>query len=185
MGASAGGIDALKQVLERLPADLPAAVIIVQHLSPSKPTQLHEYLDKISPLRVYLAEDGAPIKDGAAYLAVPGQHLKVAEKRLVLNMDEPENYVRPAVDVLFTSAAESFGSKTVGVVLTGTGRDGARGCRQIKAKGGATIAQDEKTSRNFGMPKAAIETGAVDFVLPLEKIADKIIELVFYKRSVS
>jgi len=175
IGSSAGGIDALAQVLSRLPADLPAAVLIVQHLRDDRPTRLHEHLARHSPLLVRLAEDGAGLEAGVAYLAVPGQHLRVEGSSLVLDHGERVHYVRPSADVLFTSAAREFGSRVIGVVLSGTGRDGARGCQEIKAKGGTTIAQDERTSHYFAMPKAAIELGVIDYVLPLEKIGGKIL----------
>jgi len=176
MAASAGGIDALTQVLSRLPADLPAAVLIVQHLRDDRPTHLPEHLARLSPLPVRLAEEGLPLESGVAYLAVPGEHLRIENGCLVLDLGEPVHYVRPSADVLFASAAQEFGSRVIGVVLSGTGRDGARGCQEIKAKGGVTIAQDEQSARYFAMPKAAIEAGAIDYVLPLEQIAGKIME---------
>jgi two-component system chemotaxis response regulator CheB len=178
IAASAGGIDALMQVLSRLPADLPAAVLIVQHLRDDRPTRLHEHLARHSSLPVHLAEDGADLEAGVACLGVPGQHLRIEDGRLALDSGEPVHYVRPSADVLFTSAAQTFGSKVIGVVLSGTGSDGARGCQEIKAKGGTTIAQDEKTSRYFAMPGAAIEADAIDYVLPLKEIAGKIVECV-------
>ena len=178
IAASAGGIDALTQVLSRLPADLPAAVLIVQHLRYNRPTRLHEHLARLSPLPVRLAEDGLPLEAGVAYLAVPGKHLRIENGCLALDLGEPVHYVRPSADVLFFSAAQAFGSRVIGVVLSGTGRDGARGCQEIKAKGGMTIAQDEQSTRYFAMAKAAIELGVIDYVLPLPKIAGKIVALV-------
>lgn len=178
IAASAGGIDALTQVLSRLPADLPAAVLIVQHLRGDRPTHLPEHLAHFSPLPVRLAEDGLPLEAGVAYLAVPGEHLRIENGCLVLDLGEPVHYVRPSADVLFASAAQALGSNVIGVVLSGTGHDGARGCQEIKAKGGVTIAQDERTSRHFAMPKAAIEAGAIDYVLPLEEIGSKIVACV-------
>jgi len=178
IGASAGGIDALTQVLSRLPAGLSAAVLVVQHLHPDRRTHLHECLARHSPMPVRLADEEMPIEAGVVYLAVPGQHLRVARGRLTFGSGEQVNYVRPSADVLFASAAEAFGPDAIGVILSGTGRDGACGCQKIKAKGGVTIAQDEGTSRHFGMPKSAIEIGAIDYVLPPEEIASKIIALV-------
>lgn len=175
IGASAGGIDALTQVLSRLPADLPAAVLVVQHLRPERETRLPQHLAHYSLLRVLLAQDGLPLESGVIYVAVPGQHLRVDKSRLVLSREEPVHHVRPSADVLFTSAAQAFGPNTIGVVLSGTGRDGADGCQEIKAKGGMTIAQDEGTSRNFAMPKAAINARAIDYVLPVTQIARQIV----------
>jgi two-component system chemotaxis response regulator CheB len=181
MTASAGGIEALKQVLSRLPADLPAAVLIVQHLrySKNRETRLPEHLNRFSPLQVWLVEDGMLLETGRVYLAVPGQHLYIKQERLKLRSDPLVHYVRPAADVLFSSAAQAYGSRVIGVVLSGTGVDGASGCQAIKAQNGITIAQDENTAAPyFAMPRAAIEAGAIDYVLPLEEIAAKIIELV-------
>ena len=174
IGGSAGAVSALSEVLSGLPADLPAAICVVQHLREDRPTRLAEHLDHGSALHVCLAQGGAVLETGVVYLAVPGHHLRVEDGRLVLEDGEPVHYVQPAADVLFASAAEAFGPDVIGVVLSGTGRDGAQGCRQIKARGGVTIAQDEETASYFGMPGAAILAGAVDCVLPLGEIAARI-----------
>lgn len=178
IGASAGGIDALRKVLSQLPADLPAAMLMVQHLKEDYTTLLHEHLTSHCPLRIYLAQDGLPLEEGVVYLAVPGQHLLIENNHLILNQTERVNYVRPSADVLFASAAQAFGPHVVGVILSGTGRDGARGCQEIKKKGGTTIAQDEQSSAHFAMPRAAIKLGVIDYVLPLREIAEKITALV-------
>lgn len=152
--------------------------LVVQHLQPERDTRLHEHLARHSPLKVCLAQTGMLPEAGVVYIAQPGQHLRIEHERLVLNSSEPVNYVRPSIDVLFTSAVRSFGSNVLGVILSGTGRDGTLGCREIHAKGGVTIAQDERTSQYFIMPKAAIAAGAIDYVLPLREIAGKIVALV-------
>ena len=178
IGASAGGISALIHIFTHLPEGLPAAVLIVQHLRIGPETQLPVILTHCNSLRqVCLAQDGMPLEPNMGYIAIPGQHLHIENGRLVLGLEEPVNYVRPSIDVLFTSAAQAFGHNVIGVVLSGTGRDGANGCLAIKAKGGVTIAQDEKTSLHFAMPKAAIDTSAIDYVLPLSEIAGKIVAL--------
>jgi len=178
IGASAGGIEALTAVVSRLPADLAAAVLIVQHLSPDRRTGLADYLDRLSPLKVCMADDGMPIKAGRVYIAVPGRHLRVEHGHLVVEMGERVNYVRPAADVLFASAANCYGADVIGVILSGTGRDGANGCEAIKANGGVTIAQDAESARCFAMSRAAIDKGAVDDVLAVNEIAGKIAALV-------
>jgi len=178
IAASAGGIPALTQVLSKLAYNLPAAIVLVQHLTADHKTHLHEYLSRRCFLRVCLAKNGLPLEQGVIYVSVPGRHVRPKGGHLVLERGKPVNYVRPSADVLFASAAREYGSKTVGVILTGTGRDGACGCQEIKAKGGVTIAQDEETSSSFGMPKAAIEANAIDYVLPLDEIAGKITDLV-------
>ena len=178
IGSSAGGIKPLREVLSSLPADLPVAIIIVQHLVSTRETQLHLSLDRTSPLRVRMAEHGAAVEPGVAYLAVPGKHITIKNESLMLDSDDKVHFVRPSVDTLFISAANNYGSRVIGVVLSGSGKDGALGCRKIKEKGGVIIAQDEKTSQWFGMPGAAINTGIVDYVLNIKEIAGKIVELV-------
>ncbi len=168
----------MTQVLSRLPADLSAAIIVVQHLRDDQTTHLPGHLDRLSPLRVCLAEHGMPVEPGVVYIAEPGKHLGIDKRYLVLDTGKKVHYVRPSADVLFTSAAQDFGPDVIGVILSGTGNDGAVGFKEIKTKGGATIAQDEKTSRYFGMPKAAIDAGAVDYALPVEEIGAKIVELI-------
>jgi chemotaxis protein methyltransferase CheR len=178
IAASAGGIDALMQVLSCLPADLPAAILIVQHLRSDRQTRLPEFLASHCALRVCLAQNRLPLEAGVVYVAVPGSHLLVESGWLILSLDEPVHYVRPAADMLFASAAQAFGPNVTGVVLSGSGRDGAHGCQVIKANGGMTIAQDERTSRHFAMPGAAIDAGAIDYVLPLDQIAGQIVALI-------
>ena len=177
IAASAGGIDALTQVLSGLPADLPAAILVVQHLRNDRPTRLPEHLGRHSHLRVCLAQDGMALEVGVVWVAVPGEHLIIENRHIVLSSEEMMNYVRPSADLLFASAARAFGRDLIGVVLSGTGRDGTRGCQDIKAKGGMTIAQDEATSRYFDMPRAAINAGAIDYVLPVHEIGAKIVEI--------
>ncbi len=177
IAASAGGIDALTQVLTRLPADLRAAIIVVQHLRDDRATNLPMHLDHLSPLRVCLAEHGMPIKPAKVYIANPGKHLSVRNGTMFMDTGNKVNYVRPSADILFSSTAKAYGCGVIGVILSGTGSDGMQGCKEIKAKGGKIIAQDEKTSKYFGMPRAAIKVNIVDYVLPLTEIAGKIIEL--------
>lgn len=179
IGASAGGIEALTQVLSGLPADLPVAILVVQHLRSDRQTHLPDILARHSPLRVCLAQGGMPLEAGVVYVALPGWHLSIEGGHLLLSLEQPVQYVRPSADVLFASAAQAFGRNVIGVVLSGTGRDGARGCQAIKAKGGVTIAQDEKTSRQFAMPRAAIAAGGVDYVLPVRQIAEQIVVLTY------
>ena len=168
----------MKEVMSGFPADLPAAVLIVQHLVSTRKTQLNLLLDRISPLRVIMAEDRSILEPGTAYLAEPGKHLSIENGHLVLSCSKKVHFVRPSADTLFISAANAFGWRVIGIILSGSGSDGTSGCLEIKAKGGVIIVQDEKTSPWFGMPGAAIKAGAVDYVLPLAEIAGKIVELV-------
>ena len=178
IAASAGGISPLTRVISRLPKGLEAAVIVVQHLSTKRKTALPELLDRQSNLGVSLAEDGMALAAGQVYIAEPGKHLLVEGEVLSVVFSARVHYVCPSADLLFVSAAGSFGRRVIGVVLSGTGKDGTLGCVAIKAKGGVTIAQDAATCRYDGMPKSAIDANAIDYVLPPDEIADKIVELI-------
>jgi len=178
IGSSAGGINALIQVISGIPVDVQAAIIVVQHLKTGRETSLPQLLETHSSFGICLARDGDLIESGMIYVAEPGKHLRIEKDRFVLDLSELVNYVRPSIDVLFVSAALAFGSNVIGVVLSGTGRDGTYGCKEIKEKKGVTIAQDEKTSAYFTMPGAAIRAGVIDYVLPLDKIAEKIVALI-------
>ena len=179
LAASMGGLTAISTVLSALPADFPAAILVVQHLSPKFPSQLSEVLSRRTALPVKPAATGDVLRPGSVYVAVPNQHLLVAPNGTLLLSDAPKmNFVRPAADQLFMSLASTYKSRAIAVVLTGSGSDGALGLLSIKKHGGMAIAQDESTSEFFNMPGAAIATGKVDFVLPLEAIASTLVRLV-------
>ena len=175
IGASTGGTEAIREVLSRLPADAPGTVI-TQHIPRAFSGQFAARMDSCSQLSVREAEDGALIQPGLAFIAPGDRHLLVerdgARYRCRLRDSEPVNRHRPSVDVLFRSVAENVGANAMGVILTGMGADGARGLKQMRDKGAVTIAQDEKTSVVWGMPGASVALGAVDHVLPIEKIAE-------------
>jgi two-component system chemotaxis response regulator CheB len=183
IGSSTGGPGALEQVVPRLPENLKAGVLIVQHMPPGFTRSLAERLNRISTFEVKEAQDGDAIVEGRALLA-PGDYHMIVRKGagpghiVSMSQEPPVHRVRPAADVTMKSAARAYGSSIVGVVLTGMGTDGAFGLKEIKDRGGRTIACDEKTSVIFGMPKAAIELGCVDRVEPLGDIADAIINMV-------
>jgi two-component system chemotaxis response regulator CheB len=171
IGASAGGISSIREVLGALDDSLPAAILIVQHMDPNHTSALAEILGRATALPVVQATVGAPIEAGHVLIAPPDHHLLATARGTVVLSQEPRvHFVRPSVDVLFTSIAAVSSSRAVGVVLSGGGMDGATGVRAIKAAGGVVIAQDEASSEVFGMPGSAIETGDVELVLPLEDI---------------
>jgi two-component system chemotaxis response regulator CheB len=178
-GSSAGGLNALSELLSRLPADFPAALAVVQHLDPRHRSLMAEILAKRTALRVKEAEAGEPLRAGTVYIAPPNRHLLIdPDGRLTLADSELVHFLRPSADLLFESAAASFRDRAIGVVLSGTGKDAAMGVTAIKSTGGTVIAQDPKTAEFPGMPEEAIATGKVDFVLPVEEIAEALVMLV-------
>ena len=177
--ASAGGLKALSKILSNLPKDFPAPIVIVQHLSPRYPSMMAEILSRRTLLQVKQAEAGDRLKPGMVYIAPPNHHLVInLDYTLSLSDAEKVRHVRPAGDVLFQSAATSFLKKVIAVVLTGMDGDGATGVAAVKLMGGTVIAQSEATCEFYSMPKAAIATGAVDFILALEAIAPALLNLV-------
>jgi two-component system chemotaxis response regulator CheB len=165
--ASAGGLRALSEVLSGLPSDFPAAVVVVQHLDPRHRSLMAEILSKRTVLRVKQAEEGERLQPATVYIAPPNRHLLVnPDGTLTLSQSELVHFLRPSADLLFESVAASFRERAIGVVLSGTGRDGSMGVTAIKKMGGTVIAEDMATSEFSGMPTAAVATGDVDFVLP-------------------
>lgn len=176
IGASVGGPPALVEALGRLPRDFPLPVLVVQHMAPSFGEGLAAWLDRSVLPSVAIASDGQVLGPGI-WMAPDEAHLRLEPTmRLRLDREGERGAHRPSVDVLFESLASALGEDAVGVVLTGMGRDGAEGIRQISAAGGLTIAQDAETSAVFGMPAAAIEAG-VDLVLPLAELARRLAAL--------
>ncbi|MDR1352232.1 MAG: chemotaxis-specific protein-glutamate methyltransferase CheB [Treponema sp.] len=177
LAASTGGPKALSQLCAAMPGDFPVPVIMVQHNSSGFDRGFAQWLDTYTPLEVRLAEAGDRPGKGEIYVAPTGRHLLAGDNGLFFNDGEPVNNQKPAADLLFRSAARVYQNRVISVVLTGMGCDGADGTRYIKKAGGITIAQDEESSLIYGMPKAAVETGCVDMVLPLDKIPSKLVFL--------
>jgi len=177
VGASLGGPRALSALLRALPAGFPAPVVVVQHIADGFTEGLASWLDQESELSVRVARDGEHLEPGAVLLAPTGRHMLVGRGRVRLSDEPPVGGFRPSVTPLFRSAAEAFGPRACGVLLTGMGRDGADGLQTLRHAGGHAIVQDEATSAVFGMPRAAIEVGAVDRVLPLDDIPRALLEL--------
>ena len=179
MTASAGGLNALTLVLGALPKEFPVGILVVQHLDPRHRSLMAEILGRRTPLTVVEARHGARVRPGTVHVAPPDNHLLVdAEGVLTLTHTELVHFVRPSADLLFESTAASFKERAVAVVLSGSGSDGAMGVKAIKKMGGTVIVQDKETSEFFGMPEAALRTGAADFVLPLAEIAPALHTLV-------
>jgi len=174
IGASTGGTEAIKEVLIRMPADSPG-IVITQHIPPVFSRSFAERMNQCSPLVVCEAKDGQQIRPGHAYIAPGDRHLLLARDgaryHCVLDDGPLVNRHKPAVDVLFDSVVENAADNAIGVILTGMGRDGARGLRRMRDAGAVTIAQDEKTSVIWGMPGAAVEEGGAEKILPLQNIA--------------
>lgn len=179
IGASTGGTEAIKAVLLGLPADLPGTVI-VQHMPPMFTKTFATNLNKLCPFEVKEAEDGDQVRPGVVLLAPGNFHMELvrngAKYHVALNQSPPIHGVRPSVDPLFESVARNAGKNSIGVILTGMGRDGAQGISSLQRSGGLTIAQDEHTCVVFGMPKEAIATGCVDHILPLHRIGTFLVE---------
>jgi two-component system chemotaxis response regulator CheB len=182
IGASAGGPQAVARVLEELPADFPLPVLVAQHMPAGFTAAYARRLDSFCRVRVREAREGDELTAGRVLLAPGGLHLTVSrrpDRRVVAGLDRSEavNGHRPSVDVLASSVAACFGRRALGVIMTGMGRDGARGFARLRAQGGLVLAQDEATSAIFGMNKAVIDNGDADEVLPLGAIAARLGEL--------
>jgi two-component system chemotaxis response regulator CheB len=180
LGISTGGPQALTQMLPQLPANLPAPMLIVQHMPAMFTRSLAEDLDRRCALRVREARDGEPVLPGAILIAPGGRQMKIAleEKQTVVRItdDPPENSCQPSVDYLFRSVAEIYGSRAIGVLMTGMGNDGVAGCRQLHRRGAPVLAQDEDSCVVFGMPRDPIEEGFARPV-PLGEMAAAIVRL--------
>ena len=179
IGTSAGGMQALIRLVAQLPASLPAAVLVVQHLAPDFTGEsLVARLATHTDLRCQLAADGQPLEAGHLYLAPPDRHLLVKDGRLLVTKGPRENNYRPAADALFRSAAVEYDSHTIGVVLTGMLHDGTAGLDFIKRCGGVAVVQDPAGAEYPSMPESALRNVAVDYVIPLDEMGSLLISLV-------
>ncbi|MEM8718014.1 MAG: chemotaxis protein CheB [Cyanobacteria bacterium P01_G01_bin.39] len=179
IASSKGGIKALEQVLSQLPSGFTGAIIVVQHLSSLFKSHLADILNRQTSLEVREATEGETLTAGKVYVAPSDQHVIVNSDRTISLSDAAkEHFVRPSAEYTFKSIADTYRQQAIAVVLTGYDGDGKEGVQKIKAMGGKVIAQDQETSEVFGMPQSAIETGCVDLILPLDQIADGIIDLI-------
>ncbi|MGB9822393.1 protein-glutamate methylesterase/protein-glutamine glutaminase [Thermodesulfovibrio sp.] len=182
IGTSTGGPKALQEIIPKLPKDFPVPVVIAQHMPPNFTKPFAERLDQLSQLSVKEAEEGEPIKPGVVYVAPGRGHMRIKRRGIEtfvsISEDKEEFIYRPSVDVLMMSVAESYPGRTLGVILTGMGNDGAKGCRKIKETGGRVFAQNEESCVVYGMPRAVVEAGLADKVVSLEEMAGEIINAV-------
>ena len=191
IGVSTGGPNALNQLMSKMPKQLGCPILIVQHMPPFFTASLASFLSKKSGLMVKEAEPGETIRPDCIYIAPGGKHMVLEKQpaaggyRLSMNEDPPVNSCRPAVDVLFNSVAEQFSGSILSIILTGMGEDGTEGVARLKRTPNCySIAQDEASCVVYGMPRAAVERGVIDEVLPLDQIASRVSELIL-KRKVS
>jgi two-component system, chemotaxis family, protein-glutamate methylesterase/glutaminase len=170
IGASLGGMEALKVVLGGLPPNFPMAVAVAQHRGTDHVGDLADLLARYCVLPVVEVEDKDPVAPGCVHLAPAGYHLLAEPGRFALSVDAPLRYARPSIDILFESAAESYGADVIGVVLTGSGDDGAAGLAAVKRRGGLALVQDPTSAEARAMPDSALRATTPDRVLPLRKI---------------
>jgi two-component system chemotaxis response regulator CheB len=173
IGASAGGVEVLSMLLSALPASCRLSLIIVMHIPRERPSLLPEVFGSRCALPVKEAEDKEPIQPGTVYFAPPDYHLLVDRgPAFALSTDEPVHFSRPSIDVLFDSAADVYGERVIGVILTGANQDGAEGLAAIGHAGGRTVVQDPVSAAVAYLPEAALKQGPVDFVLSLPQLRE-------------
>jgi two-component system chemotaxis response regulator CheB len=182
IGASTGGPKALEHILAALPGDLPAPIVVVQHMPPRFTDALAKRLDGMCELRVHEARQGEQLRPGTVYFAPGGKQMTIfsggRDVRSACLSDSPTDTLhKPSVDVMMLSVAEVFGSDALGVILTGMGSDGVKGMTAIRKAGGITLGQDEATSAVYGMPRVCAERGVLQKILPLDRIAEEIVAL--------
>ncbi|HYV65077.1 MAG TPA: chemotaxis protein CheB, partial [Myxococcales bacterium] len=171
VGASAGGVEALRSLVGRLPRDLPAAILVVLHVAPDHKSILPRILTGAGPLPAKHAKDGESLEQGHIYVAPPDRHLVVDDGVVRLTRSPPEGGHRPAVDTLFRTAARFHGARVVGIVLSGALDDGTAGLVAVKQRGGVTVVQDPEEALCADMPRSALENVKVDHCLPTAQIA--------------
>lgn len=182
IGTSTGGPKALQEIIPKLPKDFPVPIVIAQHMPPNFTKPFAERLDQLSQISVKEAEEGEAIKPGIVYIAPGRGHMRLKrrgiEALVTISEDKEEFIYRPSVDALMLSVADCFPGRSLGVILTGMGNDGAKGCKKIKENGGRVFAQNEESCVVYGMPRAVIEAGIADKVVSLEEMAGEIINVV-------
>ena len=178
IGTSAGGLNVLSEILKELPGDFPLPVMIVQHRAKDESYLLEEILRAKCRIKIKQADEKENIIKGTVYFAPPNYHLLVErDHTLSLSNDQLVNYSRPAIDILFETAASVYKNKLIGIILTGANKDGSAGIKAIKKNGGMTIAENPGTAEYYLMPKEAIDTGYVDSVMETEEIKNFLLSI--------
>lgn len=183
IGTSTGGPKALQEIIPKLPKDFPTPIVIAQHMPPNFTGPFAERLNQLSQITVKEAEEGESLRHGVAYVAPGRGHMRVKRVRgietvITISDNKDEFIYRPSVDALMSSVAEFFPGRALGVILTGMGNDGLKGLTELKKTGGRIFAQNEETCVVYGMPKAVIDAGIADKVLPIDEMAGEIINAV-------
>ncbi len=178
VGASAGGLEALEQFFKNMPSDSGLSFVVVQHLSPDYKSLMVELLSKHTMMQVLRAEDGMKVEPNCIYLIPPKKNMTVFHGTLFLTDQKHNHVINLPIDIFFRSLAEDYGDKSVGVILSGTGSDGTLGIRAIKGIGGMVMAQDDHSAKFDGMPRSAIATGMVDYVLPADQMPEELLKYI-------
>ncbi len=176
LGCSLGGMHALQTILSGLSKEFCLPIVVAQHRHKRSNESLPAYFRRVTPMKVVDADDKQWIKPGTVYLAPADYHLLVEKGSLTLSVEDAVRHSRPSIDVLFESAADAYGAGVIAVILTGANEDGSIGAARVKRRGGLVIAQDPKSAEAPVMPKAAIDAGVVDQILPLDEIASFLVD---------
>jgi two-component system chemotaxis response regulator CheB len=177
IGASAGGVHALKELVSELPADFDATIFIVQHISPDSPSYLPDILNFKSRLKAVHAKDGEPIRPGTIYIAPPDHHMLVEKETVLVKKGPKENRFRPSIDALFRSAAYTFGTRVIGIILTGLLNDGTSGMWSVKRLGGVCVIQQPEEALYPSMPESVREYVDVDYTVSIAQLSSLLVEL--------
>ncbi|QUH25401.1 chemotaxis protein CheB [Serpentinicella alkaliphila] len=183
MGTSMGGINALKSILTKFDQNFPVPILIVQHMSSHSNNFLANYLNEICKIEVKEADEKEKVIPGYAYIAPPNYHLLIEKDGYIsLSVEEKINFARPSIDVLFETAADAYRHNLIGVILTGANRDGAKGLKIIKERGGLVIVEDPTTAESSMMPFYAINEMKVDYIVNLQDIGDLLNQLIGWNK---
>jgi two-component system, chemotaxis family, CheB/CheR fusion protein len=183
IGASAGGLEALEQFFKNMPADSGLSFVVVQHLSPDYKSLMVELLSKHTKMKVLRAEDAMKVMPNCIYLIPPRKNLTIFHNKLFLTEQLPQHSINLPIDIFFRSLADDFGDRAIGIILSGTGSDGTLGIRAIKGTGGMAMVQDDNSAKFDGMPKSAIATGLVDYILPADKMPAELLKFIKHPLS--